>query len=127
MHTVVMRGAHDDPAARGSLGRWREQRVQLARGQWRQEDRAGAVRSSGWWESVTVTWSPAAAPERRSALWPRALTAAFDAVAPSIAELAAASARGWLERQHRRRAGLPSPRRPLPAIHRALPRSGRIR
>ncbi len=97
--------------------------MQYSRGQWQREQRAGAIRSAGWWESVTVTWSPAAAPRRRSALWQRALATAFDAVAPAVAELAAASARGLLERQHRGRAALPASRRQLPAVVRALPRS----
>ena len=47
-----------------SQGLWQHQ-VQLARGHWRHEDAAGAIRSAGWRESVTVIWSPALAPDRR--------------------------------------------------------------
>src|SRR6266516_6272467 len=61
---------------------------------------AGAIRSAGWRESVTVTWLPTTTPERR----PRCCTAlatTFDTIAPSIAELTAATARLSLECQHR--------------------------
>jgi len=49
------------PAHLAGQGRWLK-RVQVARGYWRCQEQAGAVRSAGWWESATVTWSPAAAP-----------------------------------------------------------------
>jgi hypothetical protein len=45
------------PAHLAGQGRWLE-RVQVARGHWRREEQAGAIGSTGWWESVTVTWSP---------------------------------------------------------------------
>jgi hypothetical protein len=116
---MVMRGGADHPRARGAQERRLEQRVQFSRGHWRQEQ-AGAIRSAGWWESVTVTWSPAAAPERGPRLLHRALASAFDALAPSIAEFAAASARGLIERQRGRGTALPS-RRPLFAVARRRP------
>lgn len=55
----------------------------------------------GWWESVTVTWSPAPAPDRRPAVLPRALGAAAGTIAPVLADVAVASARRLLERQYR--------------------------
>lgn len=120
---MAMRGAKDYRRARDSQRPGLEQRVQFSRGQWRRDERAGAIRSAGWWESVTVTWSPAAAPERHPPLWSRALAAAFDMIAPSMAELAATSARRWLDGRHRRLTAIPSSRRPLPATGgRALPR-----
>jgi hypothetical protein len=100
MHNVVMRGAKDQPRARGSHRLWLEQHVQLSRGHWRREEGAGAIRSAGWRESVTVTWLSTTTPERR----PRCCTAlatTFDTIAPSIAELTAATARRSLERQNR--------------------------
>jgi hypothetical protein len=103
--------------------RWLERQVQFSRGHWRREDAAGAVRSAGWWEAVTVTWSPAAVPERRAPLWHRALGAAVDTIAPSVAALAAAGARHLLERQ---RSLAPPARAQLPATARALPRSARL-
>ena len=57
---VGMRGSKVMPAHLAGQGRWRK-RVQVARGHWRRQAQASAVRSAGWWESVTVTWSPAAA------------------------------------------------------------------
>jgi len=75
--------------------------VQFSRGHWRRED--GDVRSAGWWESVTVTWSPAPAPDRRPALLRRALATAADAIAPSIVELAATTAVRFAERHRRAR------------------------
>ncbi len=100
MHIVVMRGAKDQSRKGGSHRLWLEQHVQLSRGHWRREEGAGAIRSAGRRESVTVTWLPATTPERR----PRCCTAlatAFDTITPSTAELAAATARRSLERQHR--------------------------
>ena len=107
MHNVVMRGARDQPGHAGSHRLWLEQHVQLSRGHWRREERAGAIRSAGWRESVTVTWLSTTTPEHR----PRccaALATAFDTIAPSIAELTAATARRSLERQHRTHTAFPS-------------------
>jgi hypothetical protein len=108
-----------------------EQRVQFARGHWRREEESGAVRSAGWWEAVSVTWSPAAAPGHRPRLWHRALATAVDtitpAITPVITELVVASARHLLERQRGLRMALPSPRRQLPVPARALPRSDQPR
>jgi hypothetical protein len=100
--------------------------VQLSRGHWRREERAGAIRSAGWWESVTVTWSSAPTAERRAPLLRRALATAVDAIAPTIAELVAASARRLLERQHLAQRALPSSRQQLPTVARELPRSEHI-
>ena len=121
-----MRDTSDHPRAHGS---WPllEQRVQFARGHWHREEEAGAIRSAGWWEAVTVTWSPAAAPGRRSPLWHRALATAVDTVTPVIAEFMVASARHLLERQRGTRAALPAFRRQLPAPARALSRSDQPR
>ena len=94
--------------------------MQFSRGHWRREE--GAVRSAGWWESVTVTWSPAPAPGRSPAPLRRALAAAADAIAPAIVELAAATTVRLIERQRRSRPALPPPRRRLPPMARALPR-----
>jgi hypothetical protein len=103
-----------------------EQRVQFARGGWRSEDSTSAVRAAGWWESVTVTWTPAPAPPgRRSVLLNRALAAAVDLIVPALADLAAAGAVRALERQYRGRRIPPSPRRYLPPAARAIPRSDR--
>jgi hypothetical protein len=102
-----------------------EHRVQLSRGHWRREEADGAIRSAGWWEAVTVTWSPAAAPGHRPRLWHRALAAAVDTIAPSVAELVAASARHLLERQRGTRVVVHSSRRQLPTTARALPRPGK--
>jgi hypothetical protein len=121
-----MRGTGDSPRLRGNQ-RWLEQQVQLSRGHWRREDARGAVRSAGWWESVTVTWSPAAMPQQPPALWQRALAAAVDTIAPSIAALAAAGARHLLERQHGPGSLAAPARRQLPAARKALPRSQRPR
>lgn len=103
-------------------GLWQQQ-VQLSQGQWRREDAAGAIRSAGWWESVTVIWPPAGMPERRPPLLQSALVAAFDRIAPSILELMAVSARRLLERQDATRAVLPSARRQLGTATRELPQT----
>jgi hypothetical protein len=116
-----MRGTNDQPGTRGGQWLGLEQRVQFARGQWRREE--GAVRSAGWWEAVTVTWSATAKSEERPRLWHRALAAAVDAVAPSAAELVATSARRLLARQGGTRAVLSSARRQLPTAAKALPRA----
>jgi hypothetical protein len=121
-----MSGPNDQSRAGTSPPPWFEQRVQFARGHWRREEESGAVRSAGWWEAVSVTWSAAAAPSYRPRLWHRALATAVDtmtpAITPVIAELAVAGARRWLERQRGARMLLASPRRQLPAPARALPR-----
>jgi hypothetical protein len=121
-----MRGTSDHPRAHGS---WPllEQRVQFARGHWHREEEAGAIRSAGWWEAVTVTWTPTAAPGRRPRIWHQALATAVDTVTPAIAELVVASARHFLERQRGTRVALPSFRRQLPTPTRALPRSDQPR
>jgi len=98
-----MRESSGRPRVPGSQRLWLEQRVQLSRGHWRREEADGAIRSAGWWEAVTVTWSPAATPGRPPPLWQRALAAAVDTIAPPVAELAATGARHLLERQRGRR------------------------
>ncbi len=121
----VMRGDNDHPRPLGRQSLWMEQRVQLARGHWRRAERAGAIRSTGWWESVTVTLSPAPTPGRRSPLLHRALVAASEAIAPPLADLVAATARRVLERHYGPRAATPSLRRKLPTATRALPAPAR--
>jgi hypothetical protein len=112
---VGMRGSKVMPAHLAGQGRWLE-RVQVARGHWRREEQAGAIRSSGWWESVTVTWSPAAAPLSRSPWLHRALATALETLGPPAAELMAATAWRLLDRRHGTRAVVLSPRRQhLPA------------
>lgn len=106
---------------------WLEQQVQFARGHWRREEQAGAVRSAGWWESVTVTLSPAAAAARPPSLLRRAAAVAADAIVPSLAELAAAGAQHLLDRWRVTRALRQPARRQLPAAVRALPRPGKAR
>jgi hypothetical protein len=81
--------------------------VQFFRGHWRRGE--GAVRSAGWWESVTVTWSPAPAPGRSPAPLRRVLAAAADAIAPAIVELAAATTVRLIERQRRSQWHCPRP------------------
>ena len=98
--------------------------MQVARGAWQRDEQGGAIRSAGWWESVTVTWSPVAAPDRPAPLLRRALANAVDALTPSLVELMAAGARRLLDRRHGPRVVLPSSRRQLPAATRALPPSG---
>lgn len=105
---------------------WLEQRVQLSRGQWRRDEANGAIRSAGWWEAVTVTWSPAAVPGPRPRLWHRVLVAAVDAIAPSAAEFAAASARHLLDRRRGPHVVVRSSRRQLPRAARALPGPGKL-
>jgi hypothetical protein len=118
-----MRGDNDHLSARGRQSLWLARQVQLSRGHWRREEQAGAIRSAGWWESVTVTWSPAPEAGRRPRLLRRALATAVDTIAPSIAELVAASARRLLEGRHGRHPALPSSRQRLPTVVRELPRS----
>ncbi len=57
-----MQDASGHPLPRDNQGLWPQQ-VQLSRGHWRREGAAGAISSAGWRESVTVTWSPALAPD----------------------------------------------------------------
>ena len=123
---MVMRGSSRNSWVHGSQRLWLEQRVQLSRGHWRREEADGAIRSAGWWETVTVTWSPTATPGRPPPLWQRALAATMDTIAPSVAELVAARARHLLERQRGRRVVVHSSRRQLPGAARALPRSGQL-
>jgi len=113
MHSVVRRGAKDQPRTRGSYRLWLEQHVQLARGHWRREEGAGAIRSAGWRESVTVTWLSTTTPERR----PRCCTRTGDHLRhdrPLIAELTAATAWRSLECQHRTHTAFPSSRGTCP-------------
>lgn len=99
-------------------------RVQLSRGHWRREDAGDAIRSAGWWEAVTVTWSPAPAPGRRPALLQRALAAA-DMIAPVLADVAVASTRRMLDRRQRAHPVASSLRRQLISAARELPQSHR--
>ena len=105
-------------------GLWRRQ-VQLSGGHWRREEAAGAIRSAGWWESVTITWSPTPAPGRRPAVLQRALAAAAGVIAPLLADVAVASTRRMLDRRYRTRPVAFSPRRQLAPGTRELPRSER--
>jgi len=119
---VSMRGSKVMPAHQAGQGRWLE-RVQVARGHWRREEQASAIRSAGWWESVTVTWSPAAAPPSPSPWLPRVLATALETLGSPAAELMAATAWRLLDRRHGTRAVvLPQRRRELPGATRALPR-----
>jgi hypothetical protein len=99
--------------------------VQLSRGQWRRDDAAGAVRSAGWWESVTVTWSLAPAPDRRPAVLQGALAAAADMIAPVLADAAVTSTRRLLQRRYRGRLAASRRRQLLSSAARELPRSDR--
>ena len=122
-----MRGSRGSSRGQGSQRLWLEQRVRLSRGQWRRDEAEGAIRSAGWWEAVTVTWSSTAAPGQRSRLWHRALAAAVDTIAPSVAELVAVSARHLLDRQRGTRVAVHSSRRQQPRASRALPGPGKLR
>src|SRR5579875_3486613 len=130
-HNVAMRGASDRhrsdrhriPEGQGL----RRQQVRLSRGHWREEG-PGAIRSAGWWESVTVTWSSAPGPERperRPAALQRALAATADMIAPLLTDIAVTSARRLLAGRHRARPPLSLSWRRLPSAARELPRSGR--
>lgn len=123
-HNVPMRDASGHSLPGDNQGLWQQQ-VQLSRGHWRREDAAGAIRSAGWWESVTVTWSPAPAPDRRPAVLQRALAAAADMIAPVLADVAVTSARRLLQRRHHRLLVASLLRRQLVSAGRGLPRSGR--
>jgi len=118
-----MKDAPGRPPLRNSHGLWQQQ-VQLSRGRWRQ-DAAGAIHSAGWWESVTVTWSPPPAPDRRPALPQRALAAAADMIAPVLADLAVTSATRLLQRRNHRLLVASLLRRQKASAARELPRLAR--
>ncbi len=67
-----------------------------------------------------MTWSPAAAPERRPTGLQRVLATAAEAIVPPLADLAVAGAVRLLERQVRARPVLSSRQRHLPSARRAL-------
>jgi len=96
-----MHDASGPSLPRDSQRLWQQQ-VQLSRGHWRHQDAAGAIRSAGWRESVTVTWSPAPAPDRRPAMLQRMLEAAAGVIAPVLADAAVTSARRLLHRRSHR-------------------------
>jgi hypothetical protein len=106
----------------GSRGPWQQQ-VQLSRGHWRRTDAAGAIRSTGWWESVTVTWSPAPAPAGRPAVLHRTLQAAADMIVPVLADAAVTSAARLVQRRNHRLPVTSLRRRQLVSAARELPRS----
>ena len=118
-----MRDASGHSLPRDNQGLW--QQVQLSRGHWRREDVAGAIRSAGWWESVTVTWSPAPAPDRRPAVLQRALAAAADMIAPVLADVAITSIRHLMQPRHRGFPVVSVLRRQLDSASRELPRPDR--
>jgi hypothetical protein len=97
MHNAYMHDASGGSLPHDSQRLW--QQVQLSRRHWRHQDASGAIRSAGWWESVTVTWSPAPAPDRRPAVLRRTLEAAADMIAPVLADVAVTSARRLLHRR----------------------------
>jgi hypothetical protein len=120
-HNMSMEDASGRSLLRDSQEHWQQQ-VHLSRGHWRRQDTAGAIRSAGWWESVTVTWSPAPAPDRRPAVLQRTLQAAAGIIAPVLADAAVTSARRLLQRRsHRRLAASLQRLHPVPAA-RGLPR-----
>jgi hypothetical protein len=120
-----MHDASGHPLPSDYRGLWPQQ-VRLSRGHWRREDAAGAISSAGWWESVTVTWSPAPAPDRRPAILRRVVPAAASVIAPVLAEIAVTGTRRLLQRRdHRRLVASLLRQQPVPA-GRALSRSGRV-
>jgi hypothetical protein len=123
-HNGPMRDASGHSLPGDNRGLWQQQ-VQLSRGQWRRDDAAGAVRSAGWWESVTVTWSLAPAPDRRPAVLQRALAAAADMIAPVLADAAVTSTRRLLQRRYQGRLAASLLRRQLVSAARELPPSDR--
>jgi hypothetical protein len=123
-HNIYMHDASARTPLRDGQGLWQQQ-VQLSRGHWRRQDAAGATRSAGWWESVTVTWSPAPAPDRRPAMLQRMLEAAADMIAPVLADVAVTSARRLLQRRNHRLLVASLLRRQLASPARELPRSDR--
>ena len=123
MHNAYMHDASGRSLPHDNQGLW--QQVQLSRGHWRHQDASGAIRSAGWWESVTVTWSPAPAPARRPAMLQRTLEAAAGMIAPVLADVAVTSARRLLQRRnHRLLVASLLRRQPVPAA-RERPRSDR--
>ena len=124
-HNGIVRGQRDHRRARGGEGLGLDRSVQVSRGLWRREEFAGAIRSEGWWESVTVTWSPAATPPRRSPLLQRALATAVDAITPTLVDLMAAGAWRLIARRPGTRAIPPAARRELRPPAAALPPGGR--
>jgi hypothetical protein len=74
---------------------------------------------------VTVTWSPAPAPDRRPAGLQRVLAAAADLIALVLADVAVTSTRRLLQRRHRLLPAASLPRRQLVSTARELPRSDR--
>jgi hypothetical protein len=124
-HNGPMRDASGHSLPGDNQGLWQRQ-VQLSRGRWRREDAAGAICSAGWWESVTVTWSAAPAPDRRPAVLQRALAAAAGMIAPVLADAAVTGTRRLLQRRYH---GLPVAslrrRQLLVSAGRDLPRSDR--
>jgi hypothetical protein len=119
-----MQDASGHSLLRDNQGLWQQQ-VQLSRGHWRRENAACTIRSAGWWESVTVTWSPAPAPDRRPAVLQRALAGAAGVIAPVLADVAVTSTRRLLLRRHHRRLVASLLRRPLVSAARERPRSDR--
>jgi hypothetical protein len=63
---LVCETPHVIPWSMTTRGLWRQQ-VQLSRGALAARGRGGCHPQRGWRESVTVTWSPAPAPDRRAA------------------------------------------------------------
>ena len=124
-HNGPMRDASGHSLPGDNQGLWQQQ-VQLSRGHWRRDDAAGAIRSAGWWESVTVTWSLAPAPDRRPAVLQRALAAAADMIAPVLADAAVTSTRRLLQRRYQGRLAASLLRRQLlVSAARELPPSDR--
>lgn len=123
-HNVYMHDASGRSLFRDSKGLWQQQ-VQLSRGHWRRQDAAGAIRSAGWWESVTVTWSPAPAPDRRPAVLQRTLEATAGMIAPVLADAAVTSARRLLQHRNHRLLAASLLRPKLVSAARELPRSDR--
>ena len=122
MHNAYMHDASGPSLPRDSQ-RLRQQQVQLSRGHWRHQDASGAIRSAGRWESVTVTWSPAPAPDRRPAVLRRTLETAAGMIAPVLADVAVTSARHLLHhRSHRLLAASLLRRPPASPAARELPR-----
>jgi len=121
-HNVSMHDASGRSPLPDNQGPWQQQ-VHLSRGHWRHQDASGAIRSAGWWESVTVTWPPAPAPDRRPAMLQRTLEAAAGIIAPVLADVAVTSARRLLHRRNHRLLVASLLRRPPVAAARELPRS----
>jgi hypothetical protein len=123
-HNVSMHDASGRGRARDSQGHWQQQ-VHLSQGHWRHQDASGAIRSAGWWESVTVTWPPAPAPDRRPAMLQRTLEAAAGMIAPVLADVAVTSARRLLQRRNHRLLVASLLRRQPVSAARERPRSDR--